>query len=234
MLMQPDQPLQTPPSPQSQISSEHVILSPQPISASPLSTGVPKKSSPMLKVLGVLVILGLLGGLGYFGYQRYVSSQQIADLTTPPVIPPTPHPDPTANWTERKFEKLKLTFQAPSDLTMEESELTPGQITGHIQNDKIGEEFFQMYFMYQKTGKQVKQSDIQTLKNDSKFIIPGTERDIAVDGYSGFAGQVADKSKRFVTALVKDGYLLIVYTAEPTQANKELSDRIISTFKFTD
>ena len=233
--MQPDQSIQMPPATQTQVAPTD--QTPLPLQSTP-TPQPPKKYSSVLKGLVILVVLGLLGGVGYIGYQSYSATYLAESISSPQPTPtttskPTPA-DPTANWVERKFEKLGLTFKAPADLTMEESEESSGQLVSSIQNDKIGEEFFQMYFVYQKTGKKVREVDLQTFKNDPKLIIPGTARDIQVDGYNGFAGQVADKAKRFITAIVKNGYWLIIYTAEPTQTNKELSDRITSTFKFTD
>ncbi|MEK7525977.1 MAG: hypothetical protein AAB546_00690 [Patescibacteria group bacterium] len=192
-----------------------------------------KKFSPALIVVAAVV---LLAGLGYFGYQ-YIFAKQTPDSDNKPqptLVAVIPAPEPTANWTERKFENLKLTFKAPSDLAIGESELEPNQFTGYLQNDKIGEEFFLMDFVYQKSGKKVSQSDIQTFKNDPRLIIPGTARDISLDGYVGFAGQVNDRKSKFITAVVKDGYWLLIYITEPTQTNKELSDQIMSTFKFLD
>ncbi len=232
--MQTDQPTQPSSSIPEQMPTE-TPLSLQPTSSQPTPVGKQKKSFPVLKVLTTLVILGLLASLGYFGYQNYTSSKQTPVLTATPQPTPTstPNSDPKANWTERKFEKFKLTFKAPPDLTIGESELNPNQFTGYIQNDKISEAFFQMSFVYQKAGKKVRESDIQTFKDDARLIIPGTARDVEIEGHPGFAGQMADKKSSFVTAFIKDGYWFIIYTVEPTQTNKELSDQIMATFKFT-
>lgn len=212
-------------------------VQPQPLDQlnviSPIPPEIPKKSSKKLLIPVISVALVLLVGLGYLSYRNYVASEQIKNTEPTPSNTPAPTPEPMESWKEKKFEKFELTFKAPSGLTMEESELSPGKLAAYIQNDKIGDDFFQMNFMYQKSGPMAKQSDIETLKNDPEFVVPGTTRNTSIDGYPGFAGQVADKRGRFVTAVIKDGYWLIIYIAEPTQANKELSERIISTFKFT-
>src|SRR3990167_9518034 len=129
MLMQPDQPVQTPPTIQTPMPTDQASSPLQSTSMSPVPTETSKKHSSMLKGLMVFVVVVLLLGIGYIGYQNYSANnleKSIGSLQpTPVAIKPTPA-EPTANWIERKFEKLGLTFKAPADLTMEESEESSG------------------------------------------------------------------------------------------------------------
>lgn len=67
------------------------------------------------------------------------------------------------------------------------------------------------------------------LKNEMNT---NTANEITVAGLPAIQGQIKGERQRWVTYIIKDGYLLKLYTSEPTEENRLITEQILSTFKF--
>jgi len=76
---------------------------------------LPKKSNPPKIIL--FVILGLLvaGGLVYAGMN--IGKKQTPTVVVPPVIEPTPTPDPTADWKTYTNSEYGYSIKYPTSFT---------------------------------------------------------------------------------------------------------------------
>jgi len=159
--------------------------------------------------------------------------------TTPqPTLSPTSSPtsiiDPTANWKPYTFQPLQLSLKVPSELIVHSEEPNPGNdFTAYIQNYVFNspypkENAYQLYIVWQK-NLTVTQIEFQLLKED---LDTGTVEDTITAGYPAIKGQGKGERNRLVTYILKGNTKISLFTSEPTQINKELTDQILSTFQF--
>lgn len=204
----------------------------------------PKQKSWLVIGLTALVLF-LLGITGYLAYQNYQLKQQVAQkqpIPTPlpqatkqPEIPsPTPTVSQTNNWKSYTFEPLTLSLMVPLELIVHTEEPNPGNdFTAYIQNYAFNapvpeENAYQLYITWQNTPT-ITPEEFQLLKDD---LDASTVEDVTIGGYQAIKGQVKGVRNRFVTYILKENTKISLFTSEPTQANKELTDKILSTFSF--
>lgn len=72
----------------------------------------------------------------------------------------------------------------------------------------------------------------QTLVSAKKEMAPSTIRDITIGGYKGVEGLIAGDKTRYMALIVKDGKKITFSTIPPTEANKAITDQLLSTFTF--
>jgi len=170
--------------------------------------------------------------------EKQVSTMK--EIKTPPQQPSSPAPSPstisdkTANWKPYTFQPLQLSLKVPPELIVHSEEPNPGNdFTAYIQNYAFNtpspkEDAYQLYIVWQKIPT-VTQTEFQLLKDD---LDANTVEDTMISGYPAIKGQVKGIRNRFVTYILKGNTKISLFTSEPTQINKELTDQILSTFKF--
>ncbi len=186
--------------------------------------------------IGVCVVMLALGiGIGLFlGKQIY--SKPTIQPTPSPVAQATPTPDPTANWKTYTFQPLLLSLKVPSELIVHTEEPNPGNdFTAYIQNYPFNstvplENAYQLYLVWQKTPI-ITQAEFQQLQNDLEI---NSVKSTVVAGYPAIEGQVRGERNRFVVYILIRNTKISLFTSESTQTNKNLTDQILSTFKFVD
>lgn len=136
------------------------------------------------------------------------------------------------------FTELGLAFQVPDDFYVNfEPQLNldtqkPYAYTFTVQNyndSPTPELSYQLYGIYQFDGEKIDESILPELKNEMNT---NTTNEITVAGLPAIQGQIKGERQRWVTYIIKDGYLLKLYTSEPTEENRLITEQILSTFKF--
>ncbi len=138
-----------------------------------------------------------------------------------------------AGWVTHTVPALKLTFKAPPTI----------EVTSDVQNNDKGElstvtlyiqkgtgstqTYYQLYGIYQ-TGIPY---TAQTLQAHTEELQPGST-ETTVSGYPAVEGQIKGQRNRFVTYIFTEQGRLSLFTSEPTEENRKLSEQIISTFTF--
>lgn len=199
-----------------------------------------QKSSPIFAIALTVLLVAIIGLAGYFLYTKYLggaSNNEAANtVVTPAPVVVTPTPNPTVSWKTYNFQPLSLSLRVPSDLIVHTEEPNPGyDFTAYIQNYAFNspppeDGAYQLYLIWQKKPI-VTQNEFQLLKND---LIEATIEDAIIDGYPAIKGQVSGERNRFATFIFKETSVISLFTSEPTQANKALTDQILSTIEFTE
>jgi hypothetical protein len=184
-----------------------------------------------------VLLLIFIGISGYFGYNYYtLKNQSIVETppAEPPITTPSPTTDATIDWKTYTFNPIQLSLKIPPNLTVHTEEPNPSiDFTAYIQNYAFNapipkENAYQLYIILQNTPIITKE-EFQLLKND---LNPNSIEDTIIAKYPAIKGQVKGERNRFVTYILKGNTKLSIFTSEPTQINKELTDQILSTFKF--
>lgn len=133
---------------------------------------------------------------------------------------------------EQIIEEIGLQFSYPNDLTFRKEIADDyGKIRNlgfYIEKGSSDNPTYMLYGLYQ-FQKNATEQDLEKTKTDMDR---STIKETSIDGYKGIEGLILGPKTRYVTAILKDGKLFSVSTIPPTQENKELTDRIISTFDF--
>lgn len=189
----------------------------------------------LLVIIGFLIVLGLFGNIFLLlQKENQKPTAQITPTPTQTAILPIPTVDPTASWKTYKFEPLQLSLKVPPELIVHTEEPNPGNdFTAYIQNypfnaPAASEDAYQLYIIWQKTPT-ITQAEFQQLKND---LDTNSVEDSTINGYLAIKGQVKGERSRFAAYILKGDTKISLFTSEPTQANKERTDQILSTFKF--
>lgn len=72
----------------------------------------------------------------------------------------------------------------------------------------------------------------QTLATVKKDMVPSTIKDVTIGGYKGVEGLIAGDKTRYMAVIVKDGKKITFSTIPPTEANRAITDQLLSTFSF--
>lgn len=198
----------------------------------------PAPTGKLNKFVILVFIVALILGSG--GTYLVLNSQSKKALPAPSPIPeisqtPSPTSDLTTNWKSYTFQPLQLSLKVPSELTVHQEEPNPGQdFTAYIQNYAFNaplpkENAYQLYIIWQKTQK-ITDAEFQQLKNE---LNPSSIEETSIDGYPAIKGQINGERNRYVTYILRGGNKISLFTSQPTQTNKELTDQILSTFKFS-
>ena len=185
------------------------------------------------------VILFCLVVFGFGGY--YLGKQSFSTKTNGVQNQPTPSPvvaqvNSTSDWKTYTFQPIQLSLKVPSEFIVHTEEPNPGNdFTAYIQNYPFNapipsENAYQLYIIWQKTPT-ITQSGFQQLKDD---LDTNSIEDTTIAGYPTIKGQVKGERNRFVTYILKGNTKISLFTSEPIQANKERTDKILSTFEFSD
>lgn len=221
---QPDAPL-TPPMPES------TEVPAPPVQTSDVHTVKPTNKKLVL-VLVVVSLFVLLAAGGVLAYRYFYPTATNVATTNPSASPAA-----DATWQTYQVPLLGLTYQAPSNLTVNLEEPNPGVVTLYIENGVTNFEctddttpcYYQLYLIAQ-TEYFVSEEQLGNLKSE---LIPDSIVETTVGGYPAIQGQVAGERNRYVTYIIKDNVQISIWTAQPTTANKLLTDQILATFEFS-
>lgn len=140
------------------------------------------------------------------------------------------------DWQEQVFSEagLTLSFKMPPDMTYrKEIAEDIGRIrvaSFYVEKGDKNNPTYQLYAVYQP----------QDVVTDNEFartktgMSPNTIKEVTIDGYQGIEGlvEISGPKSHYLTFIGKDGKPFSVSTYPPTVENKELTDKIISTFNF--
>lgn len=147
-------------------------------------------------------------------------------------VQPSPISTVDQNLTSHTIKELGLIFSAPKDLNFEyqaqnndKGEIS--SLTMYLQKGTPPDQYYQLYGI-----TQWDLGPIDSLENYKQELNPESIQEITVDGKPALQGQIKGQRNRFVTYILLDGQVLTLFTADPTQENKELTDQVIATFKF--
>lgn len=76
------------------------------------------------------------------------------------------------------------------------------------------------------------QATDQALVSAKKEMVPSTIQDVTIGGYKGVEGLINGEKTRYMALIVKDGKKITFSTIPPTEANKAITDQLLSTFSF--
>jgi hypothetical protein len=189
------------------------------------------------------VVLLAAAGLGYFSWQKgYIQfnypSTQPSDVQSQPeeggsTDQPVKQTPDNGGWETYNYDDIGLTFSAPKNLEVTKQEQNPGDVNLFIQNygfnSPIPNDYYQLYITFNpKAGSQG--ITLEMLKTD---LDSSSLEEIAIDTYPAIRGKVKGQRDRFITYIMRGDTLISAFTAEPTKENEELSNNILSTFKFS-
>lgn len=203
-------------------------------------------------ILIICLLLTSLAASGWLFYQNLKLQKQISQLQTTASPTPLVLPKPSAaaktadetvasklsaseEWLSYTYGQPGLSFKAPLELIVYPNEGVQS-LTLFIQNYRLGqacnkpqEECYQLHFIYQKMG--LTQQEFINYQNN---LSPQSVQETTVGGHPAIQGQIAGERNRFVTYILKNDGLISMYTSELIEANRQLTNQILSTFKFTD
>lgn len=212
----------------------------QTASTSPVSIpAIPVKQTDPLIVVAILVFLLMGGGLIYFEYQNYQLLQKLNQLLEQqvsqsqsllPEVLSSPTSETITGWRQQKVESIGLDFLAPAEIITTISQPTTSHITITLAKKMPPGEYYQLYMIYQWDPPY----NVSELENLKKDLEPSSVTEVEISGYQGIRGQVAGERNRYVTHFIRKNGLFSAYTADPTKENEQLSNQILSTFKFSE
>lgn len=193
---------------------------------------------PINNFLIVMIVI-LLAISGFLGWQYFSLLTSPLPTTTSYTAPnPSPSPqDPKSEWNKYYIDDLGLSYLAPDFLTVNLQEPNPGAFTLYIENGKTKfdceendeECYYQLYLTYQLSYSYTEE-DLENVKTD---LIDESIVDTEIDSYPAIQGQVKGERNRFVTYILFKDTLISVWTSQPTEHNRRLTNSILSTFMFT-
>lgn len=200
--------------------------------------------TPLLIIF--LVSAVLFGFSGYYLGKQSSSTKKIVDTTQAlPVPSPLTEPqsspiitpnisDDAANWQTHTITDANLTFSTPPGMTVKsETQINddtgvPYSLTVYVEKDSSQQNYYQLYGLYRLNIQQY-QNSLNAYKEELE---PATIKETQISGFPAIEGQIMGERNRLVTHILTDRGMFSLFTAEPTQANKELTDKILATFKF--
>ncbi|MDP2638149.1 MAG: hypothetical protein Q8P26_03755 [Candidatus Levybacteria bacterium] len=133
------------------------------------------------------------------------------------------------NWQQHAIEEVGLTFQAPKDVTVTWENPDESAVNLYAQRGSMQEgNYYQLYGIF-RMDSVATEEDLENVKEE---LNSETVKNIVIDGYKAVEGQVKGERNRFVAYILKDKNLFTLATSQPTKENKELTDKILSTFDF--
>lgn len=147
-------------------------------------------------------------------------------------IPQSGCGDTVSNLKTQMVEEIGLTLSYPNDLTFRK-ELGDDYgklrtLAFYIEKGDQNNPEYQLYALF-LADKEATQTDLEKAKMEMD---KNTIKDTSIAGYKGIEGLIVGPKTRYITTVIKDGRLFSVSTIPPTEENKAITDRILSTFSF--
>lgn len=198
----------------------------------------PKKKTyfSMQIIVPFLVASILFGLVGYYLGKQSSSSTSITPSSE--TIAPTDSPakaNTNTDWKTHVIDDANLTFLAPPEMkvsseTHKYSETgVTYSLTMYVEKDLGRPNYYQLYGIYQ-WGNNYSQDSLNGYKEELQ---PESIKDVIISGFPAVEGQIKGQRNRFVTHILTNKGIFSLFTAEPTQENKEITDKILASFKFT-
>lgn len=130
-------------------------------------------------------------------------------------------------WKSYTFEKIGLTFSAPSDMTVDSEQSDESIFTFTVQRGAYpDQDYYQLYASLQITENP--ENDVESVKGD---LVDGS-KNTTIGGFKAVQGQYKGERNRFVTFIFTDRGILTSATSQPTPENEKITDSILKTFTF--
>lgn len=189
-----------------------------------------------MKLKTFLVFIAVIVGLGFIiknfsnGNSKQAASptpMEAVKTTPDPVLSPSRALKPN----EEFISPFGLYVTVPKDMTFRkevaDNEGIIRTIGFYIENSSKSNPYM-LYGLYDAKGGATD----QTLVSAKKEMVPSTIRDITIGGYKGVEGLITGDKTRYMALIVKDGKKITFSTIPPTEANKAITDQLLSTFSF--
>jgi hypothetical protein len=188
----------------------------QPVAPPPTPSITPAKPKNRLFIsLVIFVILLSLGAAGFFAYQNY----QLTHQPMPIQPPPSPIPDPTANWKTYTNTQSEFSFQYPNDWIS-----TPGDNL-HAPDNSIS-----MWIQTKIGGMEC----FNLIKSKSSII---NGKNFNIQYFSGADSDIcSNPNERTIYFGQQSPFFTITYSYNQNNQieAEKIFDQILSTFKFTE
>jgi hypothetical protein len=188
------------------------------------------KLKTFLICIAVIIAVGFI--LKNFTGNKSKQSQSSAPAEIVKTIPDTVlAPGRTLKPNEEFISPFGLYVIVPKDMTFRkeiaDDEGVIHSVGFYIENSSK-ENPYMLYGLYE--AKSV--ATDQTLASAKKDMVPSTIKDITIGGYKGVEGLITGDKTRYMAVIVKDGKKITFSTIPPTDANKVITDQLLSTLSF--
>lgn len=135
--------------------------------------------------------------------------------------------DINEGWKKYSFEKIGLSFSAPSDMVVSEDQTNQDNFTFTVQRGSYpNPDYYQLYAFLQPTANM--DNDAEGLKSQ----LQEDSKDVIIGGFQAIKGQYKGERARYVTFIFTDKGILNLATSQPTLENERITDSILDTFTF--
>lgn len=189
-----------------------------------------------MKLKTFLVFIAVIVGLG-FVIKNFSNdnSKQAASPTPLEAVKTTPDPILSPSRALKPNEEFISPFGlyviVPQDMTFRKEVADNDGIihsVGFYIENSSKDNPYMLYGLYE--AKTV--ATDQTMASAKKDMVPSTIKDITIGGYKGVEGLITGDKTRYMAVIIKDGKKITFSTIPPTEANKAITDRLLSTFSF--
>lgn len=188
-----------------------------------------QKNNMNLKPLATVAVVSVIAA-GISLYSRnHISAKPDSTPTPAPVAAITPTPLPSPNRALKPNEKfiaaIGLYIPVPEDMTLRQEGVNEGAVTSvgfYLDKGKD----YELYGLFSSLDNN------QTLESAKKDMDKSTVKEIEIGGYKGIEGLITGPKTRYMAIIVKDGKKITFSTIPPTEANKAITDQILSSFSF--
>lgn len=187
-----------------------------------------KNNMNLKPLITVAVVSVIAAGISLYS-RNHISAEPNPTPTPAPVVVTTPTPLPSPNRALKPNEKfiapIGLYIPVPTDMTFKQEGVDDGTIVNvGFYLDK-GEDY-ELYGLFSSLDGN------QTLESAKKDMVQSTVKEIVIGGYKGIEGLITGPKTRYMAVIIKDGKKITFSTIPPTEANKAITDQLLSTFSF--
>lgn len=188
------------------------------------------KLKTFIACIGVIIALGFV--IKNFSDNKSKQSSSPTPMAEVKVTPDAViSPSRSLKPNEEFISPFGLYVTVPKDMTFRkevaDNEGIIRTVGFYIENSSKSNPYM-LYGLYDAKGVATD----QTLVSAKKEMVPSTIRDITIGGYKGVEGLITGDKTRYMALIVKDGKKITFSTIPPTEANKAITDQLLSTFSF--
>lgn len=148
-------------------------------------------------------------------------------VTPDPVLSPSRALKPN----EQFISPFGLYITVPKDMTFRKEVADDEGIirtVGFYIENSSKDKPYMLYGLYDAKSSATDQALVAAKKE----MVPSTIQDITIGGYKGVEGLISGDKTRYMALIIKDGKKITFSTIPPTEANKTITDQLLSTFSF--